>query len=1177
MADLKISELASANVVNKDDLFYLIQDNDSYNVKASTLFSSITDPTLAGNILLGGTVQTLNAAGTVSITTTRTDLYGGRSADANAISNGSILPSTIFLYTEDVSATGRGFTFANGTPTTQTLYVRYKNDKIHLSQADSTVFTYPPEDWVGPTGLRPFPTGLQFVKGSQYIFNVSDPSNTGNVLALSSSIDGTNTLGTRYTANVVYNGTPGTAGANVVFTVANVDIDPGGKFYLDLPQGADGQLKIINLVTTLGGQFVLASNIQNNLAIELKRSGDSAFLMYSSNGWILVGSNPGLTTTFSGTSDDISEGSKLYFTNARARAAITAIDNTITYYKANGGIAANIQAITENIVAVAFSGNTNIINEGSENLYYTNNRVLSNVSQMSINVLADVDTTGITSNGTLIWNGTSFVAGIANEAYSAVVSNVSQTSNIANVVLTIDTFSTSNLREGSNLYYTNARVYANVIPLLDLKANVVDLTTSNIAELTNLYYTNDRVYSNVIPLLDLKANVVDLTTANVAEGTNLYFTNARVLSNVSQMSINVLADVDVTGITANGTLIWNGTSFVAGIANEAYSAVTSNVSQTSNIANVVLTIDTFTTSNLREGSNLYFTNTRVIDALTTANVTTGNLVVSGTLTARSNVGLTLGTATQGNLISNAITMTVDTTVTNGIAQLNEILGKLVPAAPIAFPGNGYIAINSVSTFRMANFAQTDNTPSSRNVGGANIVSLVRRASSYTTTTMNDMGPGNTGTVTLYKNGSATGARTLVTGSDNGTYGDLVISDNVDYATKTGAAGGFWESFDTNASGTVSAGWNEVYINHSQGGSSNIAYWYYDSSSPGAVVFSVPVIYPTSNVYSNSSTIPHYTSATVFTMTANVKNLSGDMFPTSNTFITGSSATGFGTPSSLNYESAGVTGVPLPLTRNLYVSSGNAQISTTVNIASGFGTTTVGPSLTGQNSYISGTGSFSLGATVLYKTATISSESTMEESNIWVQGNVGSGAGYGARIINPGSTDTPVQSASALLFNSNTSTLLSYDATIVGATLKHDQTNYSVGYLPVGPNLSSGRGGAQYYTFKFSRASVGKFNIKFTGQLAGLWVALPGSAIDTTAAATNGWVDMSVAYPGSGVPSYGCALGGTVTLNTAGTQSKTCTFGSANSSDSGASGEIYIRIRLNAGQTITALAILGASN
>jgi hypothetical protein len=1412
MADLKISELVSANVVNKDDLFYLIQDNDSYNVKASTLFSSIIDPTLAGNILLGGTVQTLNAAGTVSITTTRTDLYGGPSANPNAIANASVLPSTIFLYTEGMSASGRGLTFANGTPSTQTLYVRYRNDKIYLSQAEGTTFSYPPEDWVGPTGLRPFPTGLQFVKGSRYIFNVSDPSNTGNVLALSTSIDGTNTLGTRYTANVVHNGTPGTAGANVVFNVANVSIDPGGKFYLDLPRGADGQLKIINLVTTQGGRFVLTSNIQNNLAIELKRSGDSAFLMYSSNGWILVGSNPGLTTTFSGTSDDVTEGSKLYFTNARARAAITAGDASIRYDTANGTIRANVDYIAAQIGTVGFSGNTNTVSEGSQNLYFTNARVYANViallpqlagnniiisanGQISANLLgatvsaitapqviglntanvaesasnlyytnarviaALVSQDIVTNNviirgdltvegnvvtlntatltvedknivlangainasaadgagfnidgaqanlkyrstgdkfefnksldvqGTLTANGwanlyaanvigltTANVAEVTNLYYTnaRVYSNVIPllnlkanvvdltTANVAesagnlyytnvrvyanvterlqnldsNIIPSIDSvftlgseyrrfkdiwlsgatirlgntllsetaggglsvksasgnvnivsdiissntwvgiYTANVLETDGNLYYTNARVYSNVIPLLNLKANVVDLTTANVAELTNLYYTNARVLANVIPLLDLKANINDLITSNIAEGSRLYYTNARVLSNVSQMSINVLADVDITGITANGTLIWNGTSFIAGVSDAAQSA---NISQSSNIANVVLSIDNFTTSNLREGANLYFTNTRAIAALTTANVTTGNLVVSGKLTARSNVGVTLGTATQGNLISNAITMTVDTTVTNGIAQLNEILGKLVPSAPIAFPGNGHIVVNTLSTFRMANFVQTDNTTSNRNVGGANIVSSVRRASSYTTTTMNDMGPGNTGTLTLYKNGSEAGSRALGTGSDNGTYSDLVIGDNVDYATKTGAAGGFWESFDANASGTVSAGWNEVYINHSQGGSSNITHWYYDSSSPGAVTFSQQSIYPSSNVYANSSTVPHFTSATVFTMTANVSKLSGDMYPTSNTFITGTSATGFGTPTSLSYESAGVTGVPLPLTRNLYVSSGSAQVTTSVNITSGFGSTSSAPSLTGQNSYTSGTGSFTLGASVLYKTATISSETTMEESNIWVQGNVGSGAGYGARIINPGSTDNPAQTAGASLFNSNTSTLLSYDATIVGGTLKHDQTNYSTGYLPVGPDLSSGRSTAQYYTFKFSRASVGKFNIKFTGTLAGLWVALPGSAIDTAAAATNGWVDMSVAYPGSGVPSTGCASGGTVTLNSAGTQSKTCTFGSANSSDSGASGEIYIRIKLTAGQTITALAILGASN
>ena len=47
------------------------------------------------------------------------------------------------------------------------------------------------------------------------------------------------------------------------------------------------------------------------------------------------------------------------------------------------------------------------------------------------------------------------------------------------------------------------------------------LNTSVVPELTNLYYTNARVYSNVIGLLDAKANVVDLTTSNVVEGLSL--------------------------------------------------------------------------------------------------------------------------------------------------------------------------------------------------------------------------------------------------------------------------------------------------------------------------------------------------------------------------------------------------------------------------------------------------------------------------------------------------------------------------------------------------------------------------------------------------------------------------------------------------------------------------------
>jgi hypothetical protein len=224
--------------------------------------------------------------------------------------------------------------------------------------------------------------------------------------------------------------------------------------------------------------------------------------------------------------------------------------------------------------------------------------------------------------------------------------------------------------------------------------------------------------------------------------------------------------------------------------------------------------------------------------------------------------------------------------------------------------------------------------------------------------------------------------------------------------------------------------------------------------------------------------------------------------------------------------------------------------------------------------------------VLYKTGTTSSASRIEETNIFVGSTFGVGSGQAFRIINPGSTNTPAFTASAAAFNSQTSTLETYDATVVANVLKHDVTNYSIGYLPAGPNLSSGRSGTQYFTFKIVRSSVSKFDIGFTGTVAGMWVALPGSTIDSTST-LNGWIDMSVAYAGAGAPganiaaggngSNGCALGGPVPLNAAQSNKRfTCTFGTVSSSST-ATNEIYIRIALTSGQTVTALTLQTASN
>ena len=105
-------------------------------------------------------------------------------------------------------------------------------------------------------------------------------------------------------------------------------------------------------------------------------------------------------------------------------------------------------------------------------------------------------------------------------------------------------------------YATNANVA--------LKANITDLTTANVTEGTNLYFTDARVYSAVTGNLTLKANVTDLTTANVIEVTNLYFTNARVYSSLTAgagISISsgtvsaaprVVAITDAASVTIDG-------------------------------------------------------------------------------------------------------------------------------------------------------------------------------------------------------------------------------------------------------------------------------------------------------------------------------------------------------------------------------------------------------------------------------------------------------------------------------------------------------------------------------------------------------------------------------------------------------------------------------------------------
>tara|TARA_Y100001972_G_scaffold127267_1_gene183619 strand:+ start:1044 stop:2936 length:1893 start_codon:yes stop_codon:yes gene_type:complete len=151
---------------------------------------------------------------------------------------------------------------------------------------------------------------------------------------------------------------------------------------------------------------------------------------------------------------DLAEGTNLYYTDARADARIAA-------------------------------ATTDDLSEGSSNLYYTDVRARAAISE-----------------------------GSAQLSY-----------NSSTGVLSYTQGDTDTVAEGSgNLYYTQAR----------FDTAFGNKTTSNLIEGSNLYFTTARGNSNFDTRLATKS------TTNLAEGTNLYYTDARVDARITKGAIDAL-------------------------------------------------------------------------------------------------------------------------------------------------------------------------------------------------------------------------------------------------------------------------------------------------------------------------------------------------------------------------------------------------------------------------------------------------------------------------------------------------------------------------------------------------------------------------------------------------------------------------------------------------------------
>jgi len=308
-------------------------------------------------------------------------------------------------------------------------------------------------------------------------------------------------------------------------------------------------------------------------------------------------------------------------------------------------------SITSYIQAVT---NTDNVTEGTNNLYYTNQRVSNFLQSSSIDLFGDVNTSNKTQGSILAWNA------ITQQWTAAIFNAVTTVNGLGPGAITL---STSNIAQGTNLYATttNVRTILNSLsiddfPNINLVGNAdgrvltwvasegqfrpldpalftLDQALNDLSDVTTAGVLNNQVlrYSSSTQQWSPATIISPSSTDDLPEGlARLYYTDSRVDNRVSQISINTLADVSTVGAVNGSILTWNSATN-NWVANQSYTPTSLNAlsdvsytpaailnnqvlawnSTTSKFQPANVLTEGVTTSNVPEGTNLYFTISRV--------------------------------------------------------------------------------------------------------------------------------------------------------------------------------------------------------------------------------------------------------------------------------------------------------------------------------------------------------------------------------------------------------------------------------------------------------------------------------------------------------------------------------------------------------------------------------------
>ena len=592
----------------------------------------------------------------------------------------------------------------------------------------------------------------------------------------------------------------------------------------------------------------------------------------------------------------------------------------------------------------------------------------------------------------------------------------------------------------------------------------------------------------------------------------------------------------------------------------------------------------------------------------------------------SNVGNVLHTYTTTGAKTVALTANGTPNGISSTAQSNSstVTGYIFIAANPSAPTN----LSGYSNLTIANSSQGTSpllAAGAQDATGGNIVANGTSVTRFATTTpiatsgtIVNANTATTGTLTAYVNNGVAGNVTFTTtGNTVGSNAALVISADRDLHVANAAVPSyFYKVFSANIScalASLSTGYNNFKMVHTVSGNTNYVGFVKDNlnSAPTLVTSNVVMVEGTAGTYRYISGIPYYNtgSPTVTIANLEMQNFSGQTFRSGDPFILDSGTNYEGSGAVILSQTKGLATINNATNTMLNGSNVLANIGTSSNYTLG----NLTANINGSNNSVS-----TLGANIFNVVGTATTvqlptkiqvnsaaNTGISEGNIAVSATLGSVyTDAGLRITGFGAAaNTPAFNGGTNYYTGN---VWSGVQTIAGTqesvirygVLKHYAVDLSTGYLPVGPDLATGRSGVQYFTFAFRRATMANFDIRLTTTtgIAGMWIAAPGTTIDTggfssptpgfpgPTSTLNGWLSCSLQYNGSGVPGANTAGGGNgtngvaltgadvVPLNSAiANVGYTMTLGSQNSSNS-TGNNILIRIALSSGQTITALSI-----